>query len=65
MKKAEDHYISLVEDLSSWLVEQKPKGRFVWSTSTSYKASFGGWGLGGDGMGWVVITGSCLFTHQS
>ena len=37
MKKAENYYVSLVEDLAKWLAEQKPKGKFIWSTSTSYK----------------------------
>ena len=37
MKAAENHYLKLVEELVNFVVELQPKGRFVWSTSTSYK----------------------------
>lgn len=37
MKAAETSYLGLVKDLAEWLAAQTPKGRFVWSTSTSYK----------------------------
>jgi hypothetical protein len=37
MRKAEIFYLSKVWQLSSWLKDQKPRGKFVWSTSNSYK----------------------------
>jgi len=37
MKKAEKYYLSKVKELSEWLKAQNYQGKFVWSTSNSYK----------------------------
>ena len=37
MKKAEIYYLSKVKELSGWLKDQNGRGKFVWSTSNSYK----------------------------
>jgi len=37
MKKAELFYLSKIEELVKWLKNGNPKGKIVWSTSTSYK----------------------------
>ena len=37
MRKAELFYLSKVKQLSNWMKDQKPHGKFVWSTSNSYK----------------------------
>ena len=37
MKKAELFYLLKIKELVKWLKDQNPKGKIVWSTSTSYK----------------------------
>jgi len=37
MKKAEMYYLLKVKELSGWLKDQNGRGKFVWSTSNSYK----------------------------
>jgi len=37
MRKAEQYYLSKVNEFVDWLRAQKPKAKIVWSTSTSYK----------------------------
>jgi lysophospholipase L1-like esterase len=37
LKAAETFYLSKVRELSRWIKELDPKGKIVWSTSTSYK----------------------------
>ena len=37
MRKAEQYYLSKVNEFVDWLRAQKPRAKIVWSTSTSYK----------------------------
>jgi hypothetical protein len=37
MKKAEMYYLLKVKEFSGWLKDQNGRGKFVWSTSNSYK----------------------------